>query len=114
MSDLPYKSWKNTPLDPTPAPPNSPASKLPPPATAPFYRVFQLALLRNRVLAEVMMASALLGAGVVWWRKRATIEGWEESGSEDGGGRATIGSAGADHGQPNTHCQQVKVVRERQ
>ena len=81
MSDLPYKSWKNTPLDPTPPPPGSAASKLPPPTTAPFYRVFQLALVRNRVLAEVMLASALLGAGVAWWRQRVANQSVADSNS---------------------------------
>jgi len=111
MSDLPYKSWKNTPLDPTLPPRNSPASRLPPPTTAPFYRVFQLAVVRNRVLAEVMLASALLGAGVVWWRQRAESRGKQDGNSD--GGKASNG-VGAGRGELSTAHQPITVVRERQ
>ena len=112
MSDLPYKSWKNTPLDPTPPAPGSPASKLPPPTTAPFYRVFQHALVRNAVLAEVMLASALLGAGVVWWSKHSEEEREAQSGR--GGNAASASASGAKSGAPDTRHEQITVLRERQ
>ena len=112
MSDLPYKSWKNTPLDPTPPAPGSPASKLPPPTTAPFYRIFQHALVRNKLLAEVMLASALLGAGVVWWSKHSERE--REAGMGRGENRAGASANGARSGTPDTPYEPVTVVRERQ
>ena len=110
MSDLPYKSWKHTPLDPSPPPPNSPAARVPPPSAVPFYRVFQAALLRNRGWAEVMMAAALVGAGVAWWRQRPASAEDEDSNAAGAGS----GGGVVERGDADSRYQQVQVVRERQ
>ena len=57
---------KNTPFDPVPPAKGSPANKIPPPVTAPFYKSFEGFFLRHQRLSEGLLLG-LVGYGIYRW-----------------------------------------------